>query len=136
MYTDLCNVCRNDSHLCEEVEDVVQPSRKKGSAGLGKVETGDGAQLDAKSLEEDGEQIGKEHDEEQSEAIGSSSGHICGIVSGINFGRQSELDLVCQWSLASSGEGALLYATAIINPGPTKEPNLTMPFFSRSTIVG
>lgn len=82
--TDLCDIGRNDGDLREDVEDIVQPLRQESPTRLGEVEAGDGAEFDAKTLEEDGEQVGQEDDEEQAETVGCAGRNIGGVVSGID----------------------------------------------------
>lgn len=45
--TYLCDICRDDGGLCEEIKDIVEPWWEVGLAVLGKVHSRHGAQLDA-----------------------------------------------------------------------------------------
>lgn len=53
--TNFSNVGCDDGDFGKEVEDVIEPSREKGSTGLCEVKTRHGSQFDAESLEKDGE---------------------------------------------------------------------------------
>ena len=78
---DLGDVGSDDGALGEEIQDVVEPRGEVRFAVLGEVHAGDGAELDAEGLKEDGEDVGHEDDEKEFEAEGGAGGDVGGIVS-------------------------------------------------------
>ncbi len=56
--TDLCNIRCDNRSFDKGIEEIIKPFRKMGSTIFGEVETCDGSKLDAKALQEDGEEIG------------------------------------------------------------------------------
>lgn len=75
------------SSFSHNVEEYVQPSWKKLSTSLSKVQAADSPEFDAQALQEDGKEVGHQDNEEKSEAIGSSGGHIRRVISGIDVGN-------------------------------------------------
>ena len=55
--TYLSYVRGNNGNFCHRIEYIVEPSGKKCTASLCKVEARDSAELDAETLQEDGEEI-------------------------------------------------------------------------------
>ena len=78
---DLCDVGGDDGAFGEEVQDVVEPGGEVGFAVFGEVHAGDGAEFDAEGLEEDGEDVGHEDDEEEFEAEGGAGCDVGCVVS-------------------------------------------------------
>lgn len=60
----LGNVRGDNSNFCEEVENVVEPRWEKSPASLCEIESADSSKLDGKTLEEDGEDVCQEDDEQ------------------------------------------------------------------------
>lgn len=84
-FTNLSNVGCDDGNLCKDVQGIVQPAGQESPTGFSQIESSDGAKLDAKTLEEDGKQVGQKDDEKKPEAIGRAGGDVRGIVSRINY---------------------------------------------------
>src|SRR5690242_107043 len=115
--THLRDISRNDRRLGKEVKNIIQPRREMRLAILSKIHARDRPQLDAQRLQEDGEDIGHEHDEEQLELERSPSRNISGVVScppkpRISFAKHLHKG-------AEKDEPGSIYATATMNPGPT-----------------
>lgn len=81
----LCYVCGNDCSLGKDVQDVVEPSREKRTAGLGEIEAADGTELDGQALQENSKQVGEEDDEQEAEAIRGSRGDVGRVIARINW---------------------------------------------------
>jgi hypothetical protein len=77
----LSDISRNDGRFCEGIENIVEPWRKVGLAIFSKVHSRHGAQFDAQGLEEDGEDVGHQNDEEEFEPEGGTRSHIGGVIS-------------------------------------------------------
>jgi len=78
--TNLSNISSNNGRFRKCVENIIEPGWKMSLAILSKIHPGDRAQLDAKRLKEDGENVRHENDEEESKAVGSSSSNVGSIV--------------------------------------------------------
>jgi hypothetical protein len=63
---DLCNICCNNRSFDESVEEIIQPFRKMNSTVFGEVEACDGPELNAKTLQEGGEEAGHQDNKEES----------------------------------------------------------------------
>jgi len=71
----------NDCRLGEEPQHVVEPWGKVGFDVLGQIQAGDGAELDAQGLQEDGDDVGEEHHDEQLVLVGRAGGHVRRVIS-------------------------------------------------------
>lgn len=56
------------------------------------IHAGDGAKLDGETLQEDGEEVAEEDDEEQFVLVGSTCCNVCGIITRINLKRRVSMD--------------------------------------------
>ena len=83
------------------------------SRHLGQVHAGYGPKVDAKGLQEDGEDVGKENHKEQFEAVARSGCDVGGVVPGINVCLEC---YVSGWGLVGGGIAGL--TTATMKPGP------------------
>lgn len=84
----LCQISGDDGYLGHGVQDVVEPAGQEGTARLGQIEPGDGAELDAEGLQEDGKDVAEEHYEQQAEAVRGAGGNAGGVVPGIYVGHR------------------------------------------------
>lgn len=82
---DFGQVRGDDGGFGEHVEEQVEPAREKRAAGLRQVEACHAAQLEGETLEQDGEEIAEEDDEEKAETIGCSRGDVGCVVAGVNL---------------------------------------------------
>ncbi|KAJ3484503.1 hypothetical protein NLG97_g7037 [Lecanicillium saksenae] len=83
---DFRQVRRDDGHLGEAVEQVVEPARAKGAARRRQVVAGDGAELDGQALEQDGEEVAEKHDEEQAVLVRGARGDVGRVVARVDIG--------------------------------------------------
>lgn len=83
--THLSDIRGNDGRLSHAIQKIVEPSREECTAGLGEVQSTDSSQLDGKTLQQNSKQIAHEDNEQEPEAIRSSSGNIGSIIAGINY---------------------------------------------------
>lgn len=80
------------SNFREDIKSDVDPFWTVMLACFSKIVTSDGAELDRQALQEDGENIGHEYNEEESEAKRSSSSHIGSIVTRVDVCHRN---LIC-----------------------------------------
>lgn len=83
--TYLCYVCGNNCSLGKDVQDVVKPSREKGTTSFSEIEAADGTEFNGQTLQENGKQIGEKDDEQEAEAIRGSRGDIGRVIARINW---------------------------------------------------
>jgi hypothetical protein len=62
---DLCNICCNNRSFDKSVEEIIQPFRKMNTTVLGEVEACDSPELNAKTLQEGGEEAGHQDNKEK-----------------------------------------------------------------------
>lgn len=74
------NIGGNDGRLCEEPEEVVEPGGAVRLDVLGEVHAGDGAKLDAESLQEDGDDVGEKNHDEQLVLVGCAGRDVSRII--------------------------------------------------------
>jgi hypothetical protein len=113
--TYLSNIGSNNRRLSEHVQSVIEPRGQMSLTILRQIHARHRAKLDAQRLQKDGENVGKQDHEEETEAERRSGRHVGCIVS------YQESPLVC--ILSGIGEGreyvpGSIYATETMKPGP------------------
>ncbi|KAH6605677.1 hypothetical protein Trco_004830 [Trichoderma cornu-damae] len=107
----------DDGNLCQRVEQVVEPPRQIGAARRSEIQPRDGAQLDGEALQQDGEEVAEQDDEQELEAVRGAGRDVGGVVSGIDCEPISER------------------ATDTMKPGPTNLLNVARTCLSLATGV-
>lgn len=92
--TYLGDVCSDDGHFCQHVEEVVEPSRQIGATCLCEIQPCDGAELDGKTLQQDGKEIAEQDDEQELEAVGRACSDVGRVVSRIDYVRVGVSDSI------------------------------------------
>lgn len=81
----LGNVSSDNGNFSEHVEKVIEPSWQVGTTCRCQIKARDCAQLDGEALEEDGEEVAEQDDEEELEAVRRARRNVGRVVARIDY---------------------------------------------------
>jgi hypothetical protein len=73
------------SRFSQNIKRNVQPFREELFASFCQIESTDTPQFDTQALQKNSKDVRHQNDEEQLEAVSSTGGDICGIITGIDI---------------------------------------------------
>lgn len=81
---NLAHIGSDDGHLGERIEKIIEPSGQEDTVRRCKVQARNASELNCQTLQQDGEEVAKEHNEEQLVFVGSAGRNVGSVVSGVN----------------------------------------------------